>query len=630
LKVNQVLQNSDASIQHFIRSIDADRQTWFERHDGPTLLVAFAIYAGWMALLSLHHRLPSWLLAIAGGYVVQWHSSLQHEAIHGMRGLPGWLRTALVYPPIGGWLPFDLYRRSHVQHHRNSHLTDPQHDTESYYHEGKDWEDYSQICRRLLIVNQTFLGRLFIGPFVHTAQLCWTEGRRIILGDTANAGIWLRHLAAFALILLAVTAICDMPLWLYIAAFSYPGLVFGMMRGYTEHRWGERADERTAVVESNWVFGLLFLWNNLHAVHHSFPAAPWYKLPRIWREHRDHIIACNGGFVFKGYGEIARRWLIRPNFIPVHPGGAANTIIPHDDGGKLQTGSTGEECGAWSSRRPRPKCHAARPGMRSASLPMYPFAETAPATAAFWDALCMRLVAGGLDISDVMFEAPLAAVPEEIGPDVLFTQFCGYPLFKSFRDQGLVLATPHFAFAGCEGPNHRAFFMVRAKDPAECLDDLRGRVFGCNGITSNSGMNLPRHTISRIAGGRPFFGKVVITGGHLASLEHLYKETIDLCAIDCVTWGLFRKFRPTDAIRYRILTQTAPSPSLPYVTSTATDARAVAMLRESLDTLFLDPATAGIRDTLGLTAVSVLNASAYERLADYEKEAADLGYPGLQ
>jgi fatty acid desaturase len=333
LKEEPVHHNSDATIQQLIRSITMDRQTWFERHEGPSLLVALAIYASWIALLSFHHRIPWWLLAVAGGYVIQWHFSLQHEAIHAMRGLPKWLRIAVVYPPIGGWFPFELYRRSHLQHHRNGYLTYPRHDTESYYHELEDWEDYGQLCRSLLIVNQTFLGRLLVGPFLRTPQLYWKEGCKIVAGDTANVGIWLRHLVAFALILLAVTAIFDMPVWVYFAALLYPGLVFGMMRSYIEHRWGERADERTAVVESNWIFGLLFLWNNLHAVHHVFPAAPWYKVPRIWREHRDRIIAHNGGFVFKGYGEIARRWLIRPNFIPIHPPSLGPTNAALDDGG---------------------------------------------------------------------------------------------------------------------------------------------------------------------------------------------------------------------------------------------------------------------------------------------------------
>jgi ABC-type phosphate/phosphonate transport system substrate-binding protein len=261
---------------------------------------------------------------------------------------------------------------------------------------------------------------------------------------------------------------------------------------------------------------------------------------------------------------------------------------------------------------------------------MYPCPETAAATAAFWDALRVRLVAGGLDIRDVVFEGTRAPVPEGIGPDVFFTQICGYPLFKIFRDQGTVLATPSFTFAGCEGPNHCAFFMVRAKDPAERLEDLRGHVFGCNSRLSNSGMNLPRLTLARIAQGRPFFTKVVTTGGHLASLGQLHRETIDLCAIDCVTWGLLRKYRPADAMHYRVLAQTARSPSPPLVTSSTTDVRAVATLRESLDALFRDPATARVRETLGLRAVSMLNTSAYEPLADYEKEAEDLGYPNLE
>jgi ABC-type phosphate/phosphonate transport system substrate-binding protein len=283
-----------------------------------------------------------------------------------------------------------------------------------------------------------------------------------------------------------------------------------------------------------------------------------------------------------------------------------------------------------SSARDTTTLDQLRGGMRSASLPMYPLPETASATVAFWDALCMRLVTKGLDIRDLVFEDPLVNVPERIGPDVLFTQFCGYPLFKLFRGQGAVLATPSFAFTGCEGPNHCAFFMVRAKDPAERFEDLRGRVFGCNSRLSNTGMNLPRLTLARIAEGRPFFRSVVMTGGHLASLDHLDKQTIDACSIDCVTWGLFRKFRPTHAMRYRILGRTPPSPSLPYVTSAATDAKLVIALRESLDEVFSDPATVALRETLGLTAVSRLTTSDYERLTAYEKDAANLGYPDLE
>ena len=299
-------------------------ESWFERHDGPTLLVAVAIYASWLALLVSHRHIPWWITAPLAGYVVQWHFSLQHEAIHSMRGIPKWLRRALVWPPIGIWFPFELYRQSHSLHHRDSWLTYPGEDTESYYHEEEEWEDYGNLSRWLLLVNQTFLGRLFVGPFLRTPQLFIKEAGKIIAGDTANLGIWFRHIIAVALILLVVAEVFDMSALQYLAEFVYPGLVLGMMRSFTEHRWGERPSERTAVVESNWVFGLLFLWNNLHVVHHVLPTLPWWKVPQVWRDNRERIQTHNGGFVFRGYGEIARRWLLTPNFIPLHPASLAN------------------------------------------------------------------------------------------------------------------------------------------------------------------------------------------------------------------------------------------------------------------------------------------------------------------
>ena len=229
----------------------------FERHEGPTLLLAVAIYATWLVLLAFCRQTPWWIMAPLAGYVVQWQFSLQHEAIHGMRGLPKWARIALVWPPIGGWFPFELYRRSHSQHHRNSHLTYPGQDTESFYHEDEDWEEYGNLWRGLLIVNQTFLGRLLLGPFIRTPRLYLREGRRIASGDFTNVGIWLRHFVGVALILALAEFAFGVSVWRYVLEFVYPGLVYGMMRSYTEHRWGARPGERTAVVESNWVFGLL-------------------------------------------------------------------------------------------------------------------------------------------------------------------------------------------------------------------------------------------------------------------------------------------------------------------------------------------------------------------------------------
>ena len=127
---------------------------------------------------------------------------------------------------------------------------------------------------------------------------------------------------------------------------------------------------------------------------------------------------------------------------------------------------------------------------RTLSLPMYALPEMEEANAAFLAALQQRLCIRGIDTTSVVLDYNDNVDLEDVQP--LFTQICGYPLFKHHRRQYLMLATPHYAMPGCVASHHRAFFMVRADDPAECLEDLRGCVFGCNGLQSNSGMNLPR------------------------------------------------------------------------------------------------------------------------------------------
>ena len=170
----------------------------------------------------------------------------------------------------------------------------------------------------VLIVNQTLLGRLLLGPVIRPPRTWWREGKRMAAGDWTNAGIWGRHFVGVAAVL-GFAWWCGVSPGTYLLLFAWPGMMYGMLRTFIEHRWGERPAQRTAVIESNWFFGLLFLWNNLHAVHHTFPTLSWYRIPRVWREHRATILAHNGGYAFPGYFEVSRRWLVRPVFVPVHP-----------------------------------------------------------------------------------------------------------------------------------------------------------------------------------------------------------------------------------------------------------------------------------------------------------------------
>lgn len=69
--------------------------------------VAIARYASWAALVWFWDSIPWPVTVPLAAYVLAWHFSLQHEAIHGWRSIPRWLRAAIVWPPIGGWWPFE-------------------------------------------------------------------------------------------------------------------------------------------------------------------------------------------------------------------------------------------------------------------------------------------------------------------------------------------------------------------------------------------------------------------------------------------------------------------------------------------------------------------------------------------
>jgi ABC-type phosphate/phosphonate transport system substrate-binding protein len=265
----------------------------------------------------------------------------------------------------------------------------------------------------------------------------------------------------------------------------------------------------------------------------------------------------------------------------------------------------------------------------TASLPMYNLPEMRAVNARFWDALRGLLREAGLrDLPAALrFERP--PVPDRIGPEVLFSQTCGYPLETIFRDQAIRLGTPCYTAAGCDGPTHCGFFIVPAAATARGLADLRGGVFLLNSRHSNSGMNLPRRSLAEIAGGRPFFAQVVETGSQPGNLDRIARGEADATAVDCVTYAFWCRYRPEAARYVRVLAQTRPSPAIPFVTSVATPVPTVEALRAALRRVASERHYAALRDDLLLGDIRDLPDAAYHPLLDYEAAAATLGYPEL-
>lgn len=288
----------------------------------PTWILAIAIYAGWAALTWNHMALPWWAVLPAGSWLIAWHMSLQHELIHGHPTRSRAVNTALGFAPLSLWLPFERYRQSHLAHHREPWLTDPLEDPESRYVTAATWAATGRLGRAVAQVNNTLAGRLLIGPALAVAGFLRAEAELLRRGDREAWAIWLAHGAAALPVIVWIVWVCGIPLWAYVLLYVYPGYALALIRSFAEHRAAELPEHRTAIVEDSPVLGLLFLYNNLHVVHHLRPDLPWAAIPAYYRAHREALIAGNGGLVYRGYAEVARRYLFTPHHRPVHPGTA--------------------------------------------------------------------------------------------------------------------------------------------------------------------------------------------------------------------------------------------------------------------------------------------------------------------
>jgi len=264
-----------------------------------------------------------------------------------------------------------------------------------------------------------------------------------------------------------------------------------------------------------------------------------------------------------------------------------------------------------------------------ASLPMYNLPEMRSVNAAFWAALRLEAERLGLTGLPPRLDDRRPAVPAVLEDDLIFSQVCGYPLQTIFRGQALLLGAPCYAAVGCEGPTHVGVFVVHHDAPFRTLGDVAGCRFAFNSIHSNSGMNLPRRAIAELAGGKRFFGSIVETGGHPASLDRVISGDVDATCVDCVTYALCCDYRDAVRERTRILAATQPSPAIPFVTSVATPASIVETLRVVLARVGAAPEHAGVRAGLKLTAIVPADDGAYARLLELEREAAALGYPTM-
>jgi fatty acid desaturase len=296
----------------------------------PTVVLIISCYAAWLFMTSRYGHWPLWLVVPGVALLLTFHSSLQHEILHGHPTRSAAVNRWFGIVPLSLWIPYERYRRLHLVHHINDRLTDPIDDPESNYWTTAGWEALGPLQRRLIEWQATLAGRIVLGPWwriprfiAHEAQAAWRNEPGVRLA-------WFSHLAWCVPVVYWVTVVCGIPPWLYVAAMIMPGNGILLIRSFAEHRALPAVRERTAIVEGSWLLGPLFLFNNLHALHHEEPLLPWYRYNARYRATRERLLRENGGLVYRTYFDLARRYLFQRQDQLLHPTGRVASRVARE------------------------------------------------------------------------------------------------------------------------------------------------------------------------------------------------------------------------------------------------------------------------------------------------------------
>ena len=170
------------------------RRWQFMRLEWPTITVIILCYALWLIVGFWLYPISPLLTLCIMVILSALHSSLTHEAIHGHPTKNRLINEALVCFPLSLIYPYRRYRQTHLLHHRNTFITDPFEDPESYYLAWWQFKPMPYPVKQLLRVNNSMAGRLIFGPILSALAFITSDIRKMSKPSSAIWLGWLLHL----------------------------------------------------------------------------------------------------------------------------------------------------------------------------------------------------------------------------------------------------------------------------------------------------------------------------------------------------------------------------------------------------------------------------------------------------
>lgn len=246
------------------------------------------------------------------------HSSLQHELLHGNPFRTAWLNDMFGFPAVGLLVPYERFKTTHLAHHNDENLTDPYDDPESQYMDPNVWQGLSGGLRALYRFNNTLLGRMLVGPLIGMLSFYRADFNAMRQGDRTIIRAYVLHLIGIVIAAYWFIGVAQWGIGAWLLA-CYGAMSILRVRTYLEHQSNVRISKRTAIVNDRGPLGWLFLFNNLHTVHHQHPRLPWYKLPHYYDKHKEHFNELNGHYCYDSYGQVFRRYFLQAKDPVPHP-----------------------------------------------------------------------------------------------------------------------------------------------------------------------------------------------------------------------------------------------------------------------------------------------------------------------
>lgn len=242
-------------------------------------------------------------------------------------------------------------------------------------------------------------------------------------------------------------------------------------------------------------------------------------------------------------------------------------------------------------------------GRGIAALQMYDLPETRPAVGALWRAIADR-VEGAPE--EVTWDG--VAATTWLDPDLVLGQACGWPLVTSLAGRVTVVGAFRYQLGEPTGTaGYRSVLIARDEVP---LESFAGRVAAVNSWDSLSGWVSLAVAVEEVAGGTPFFGSVIQTGGHLASIDAVRSGAADIASIDAVSLALLRRERPRTLAGLATVGRGPLVPTLPLITAWP-DAT---LLRSAIGEALIDPTIGSACKRLLIAGFTPVDESAYAGL----------------